>query len=111
MYLKIIRDLLVDRINAIDTGNSNISEESQLEIIELFSRLSNPEEKMSKYQSVDYINKHGVKISRATFDNYVKDGKLPKGKHQQGFTEIFWYKSDLDNFIDKKKNSKELLNK
>jgi hypothetical protein len=89
MYLKIIRDLLVDRINAIDTGNSNISEESQLEIIELFSRLSNPEEKMSKYQSVDYINKHGVKISRATFDNYVKDGKLPKGKHQQGFTEIF----------------------
>lgn len=89
MYLKIIRDLLADRINAIDTGNSNISEESQLEIIELFSRLSNPEEKMSKYQSVDYINKHGVKISRATFDNYVKDGKLPKGKHQQGFTEIF----------------------
>ena len=89
MYLKIIRDLLIDRINAIDTGNSNISEESQLEIIELFSRLSNPEEKMSKYQSVDYINKHGVKISRATFDNYVKDGKLPKGKHQQGFTEIF----------------------
>ena len=111
MYLKIIRDLLADRINAIDTGNSNISEESQLEIIELFSRLANPEEKMSKYQSIDYINKHGVKISRATFDNYVKDGKLPKGKHQQGFTEIFWYKSDLDDFIDKKKISKELLNK
>lgn len=103
MYLKIIRELLVDRINAIDTGNSRISEESQLEIIDLFSRLSNPKEKMSKYQSIDYLNKHEIKMSRATFDNYVKDGKLPKGKHQQGFTEIFWYKEDLDNFIDQKK--------
>lgn len=106
MYLKIIRELLVDRLNAIDTGNSQISEESQKEILDLFSRLSNPEEKMSKYQSIDYINKHNIKMSRATFDNYVKDGKLPKGKHQQGFTEIFWYKSDLDDFIDSKKISK-----
>lgn len=106
MLMQVIRELLADRINAIDTGNSRISEESQKEIIDLFARLANPEEKMSKYQSIKYINNHEIKMSRATFDNYVKSGKLPKGKHQQGFTEIFWFKKDLDDFIDKKKNSK-----
>ena len=54
-------------------------------------------------------NDSGIKMSRATFDNYVKDGKLPKSRHQVGFKELFWYKEDFDDFIDKKKNSNELL--
>ena len=29
---------------------------------------------------------------------YVADGKIPKGRKQQGFKEIFWLKSDLDKF-------------
>ena len=49
--------------------------------------------KYSKYQAINYLN-----ISRATFDNYVADGKIPKGRKQQGFKEIFWLKSDLDKF-------------
>jgi predicted DNA-binding transcriptional regulator AlpA len=48
-------------------------------------------------------------MSRATFDNYVKEGKLPKSRHQAGFKEIFWYKEDFDKFIDSKKYSNELL--
>ena len=35
-------------------------------------------------------------ISRATFDRYVKDGIIPKGRRQQGFKEIFYLKKDLD---------------
>lgn len=109
MFLKIVRDQLERIINDIDVGNSNASECEEEEILELISRLTNKKEKLSKYQSIKYINDSGIKMSRATFDNYVKDGKLPKSRHQAGFKELFWYKEDFDDFIDKKKNSNELL--
>ncbi|MCI6614893.1 MAG: hypothetical protein MSC51_03540 [Mollicutes bacterium] len=53
---------------------------------------------MSKYQAFNYLH-----ISRASFDNLVKENKIPKGKKQQGFTEKFWFKKDLDLY---KKNNK-----
>lgn len=39
-----------------------------------------------------------LNISRATFDNLVKDGLLPKGKKVAGFKELFWYKKDLNKY-------------
>lgn len=89
MLMKIIRDLLVKVVEDIDAGNSNSTECEQKEIIELISYFTNKQEKLSKYQSIKYINDCGIKMSRATFDNYVKDGKLPSGRHQSGFKEIF----------------------
>jgi predicted DNA-binding transcriptional regulator AlpA len=56
------------------------------------SNVGNPEE-MSKTQAADYIG-----VCRATFDNYVRDGYLPKGVHVEGFKELRWYKCDLDMF-------------
>lgn len=50
-------------------------------------RKDNP---MSKYQSYTYLG-----ISRATFDNLVREGKLPRGKKVPGFKELRWYKKDL----------------
>jgi hypothetical protein len=41
-------------------------------------------------------------MCKATFDNYVRDGKLPKSRHEAGFKENFWYARDLDAFINKK---------
>ena len=89
MLLKLIRDQLVKIVNDIDTGNSNITDFEATEILETISRLTNKKEKLSKYQSINYINDCGIKMSRATFDNYVKEGKLPKSRHQAGFKEIF----------------------
>lgn len=40
-------------------------------------------------------------ISRATFDNYVREGKIPKGLKQPGFKELFWLKRDLDEIKEK----------
>ena len=54
---------------------------------------------MSKYEAYSYLN-----ISRAKFDNLVKEGKIPQGKKQQGFKELSWYKKDLDLFIKKNNN-------
>jgi excisionase family DNA binding protein len=59
------------------------------------SFISNKNEKLSKYQACKYLN-----ISRATFDNYVREGKIPKGRKQQGFKELFFYKKDLDKYLE-----------
>lgn len=39
-------------------------------------------------------------MSRASFDNYVRSGKLPQGRKQAGFKELSWTKKDLDNLVD-----------
>lgn len=93
--LKIIKKLLIKVIQDIDAGNSNITEEEGIEILQYLNNLTN--RRLSKYEACKYLN-----ISRATFDNYVKDGKLPKGKKEAGFKELSWSKLDLDKFISSK---------
>lgn len=91
--LKIIKDLLLQIINDIDTGNSNISEDNQMKIIDLLKEYTDKSRYLSKYAACQYL-----KISRATFDNYVRDGKIPRGEHRIGFKELGWKIKDLDNF-------------
>ena len=91
--LKIIRKLLLEIVDNIDSGNSNISEDEGLEIIDSIKRLTDKTERLSKYKACQYLN-----ISRATFDNYVRDGKLPKGKKVAGFNELSWTKKDLEEY-------------
>ena len=52
---------------------------------------------MSKYQAFNYLH-----TSRATFDNLVREGKIPQGKKQQGFNELQWFKKDLDVYRENK---------
>lgn len=94
--LSIIRKLLVDIIENIDTGNSNISEDEEFEVIEIIRRFTDKTERLSKYEACKYLN-----VSRATFDNYVRDCKLPKGKKVAGFNELSWSKKELDEYIKK----------
>lgn len=82
--MKIIKDLLIKIINDIDTGNSNLSADECNKVIEYLTEITNKNEKLSKYQACKYL-----KVSRATFDNYVRAGKIPKGRKQIGFMAIF----------------------
>ena len=95
--LQILRNLLQQIINDIDSGNTNISEKEQLDAIEFIQRLNAKE--LSKVESADYIG-----VSRATFDNYIRDGKLPRGKKRSGFKELSWNKQDLEKFIELNNN-------
>ena len=101
--LQIIRDLLYKIIEDIDAGNSNISDDQYDDIIEQISFFSNSNTKYSKYQACKYLG-----ISRATFDNKVREGLIPAGKKQQGFKELFWFKKDLEEYnrLNKKLNTK-----
>ena len=95
--LRIIRNLLQQIIDDIDSGNSYMSEKEQLETIDFINKINSKE--LSKLESADYIG-----VSRATFDNYVRDGFIPKGRKRMGFKELSWSKYDLDNFFIHKKD-------
>ena len=95
--LKVIKELLLKVVDNIDSGNSNISEDEGMEIIGIIKEFTDKTQRMSKYKACQYLN-----VSRATFDNYVREGKLPKGEKAAGFKELSWDKKTLDNFKKRK---------
>lgn len=97
--LNIIKRLLLKIVGDIDTGNSNLSEEEINEVINVLQNYTDKTVRFSKYQACKYLN-----MSRATFDNYVRKGEIPKGIKEAGFTELFWEKKALDKFKESKKS-------
>lgn len=92
--MNIIRNILQQFINDIDSGNSNITEKEQLELLEVLQKINSKE--LSKIEAANYIG-----VCRATFDNYIKRGLIPEGKKRQGVNALFWNKYDLDKFLMK----------
>lgn len=92
--ITVIKNLLLKFVNDIDAGNSNLSYEDQCKILRTLTSIYTGDEVMSKQMAADYIG-----VCRATFDNYVRDGILPKGIKKEGFKELHWNKSDLDLFL------------
>ena len=91
--IQILRNLLQQLIDDIDAGNSNVPNEEDLnEIINIIQRSNSKQ--LSKIEAANYLG-----VCRATFDNYVKNGWIPKGTKRQGFKELSWNKSDLDEFL------------
>lgn len=93
--LKVLRNLLEQIITDIDSGNTNITEEQELQTIQFLRNLTSSE--LSKIEAANYIG-----VSRATFDNYVNKGLIPHGIKRQG-RNLLWLKSDLDKFKNNRK--------
>ena len=92
--IRVLQNLLRKIDDDIDAGNSNITEEEAIEVVTILKEYTRKDTPMSKYQAYTYLN-----VSRATFDNLVRDNKLPAGKKTAGFKELFWYKKDLDQYL------------
>lgn len=92
--LKVIGKMLRDIADRIDEGSISSNPEETIQAMQALKEIVDKEQRISKYQACQYLN-----ISRATFDNYVREGKLPRGKHTAGFKELGWFKKDLDKFI------------
>lgn len=88
----IIKSILQQLINDIDAGNSVLTEEEQVKVLNCLQDIVST--RLSKEQACKYL-----KVSRATFDNLVRAGKLPKGIKEVGFKELSWKKSALDKYI------------
>lgn len=94
MLIDVIAQLLEQCLDNIKAGTSNISEEDQLEIVAMLRKYTDKDRRLSKYQACTYLN-----MSRATFDNYVREGKIPKGKKEIGWKELSWSESELKEVI------------
>ena len=94
--LELIKTLLKQLLDDIDSRNTNITEDQQLELIQLLQKFNSKE--LSKIEAANYIG-----VSRATFDNYISKGYIPKGQKRQGFKELSWNVNDLNNFLQNKK--------
>lgn len=95
--LQLIKQILQKFIDDIDADNTNLNYEQQCNVIRVLSNVNlGQDNEMNKTQAADYLC-----VSRATFDNYVRDGLIPKGKQIGKFKELRWYKSDLDLFLIK----------
>lgn len=93
--LQLIRTILQKFIDDIDADNTNLNYQQQCDIIRILSNVDiGQDNEMNKMQAADYLG-----VSRATFDNYVRDGYIPRGKQIGHFKELRWYKSDLDLFL------------
>lgn len=93
--LRLIKKLLLELIRRIDEEKCLLKDEDCDDIIIQLKHVSLPDEKYSKYQACNYLH-----CSRATFDNHVRKGHIPRGRKEQGFTELFWYKRDLDKLAE-----------
>ena len=83
--LRVLKKQLLKIVDDIDVGNSEISDEDAIQIAEFLKRFNSRDKMISKYQAFTYLN-----ISRAQFDNLVREGRLPKGKKIEGFKELQW---------------------
>lgn len=100
--LKVIGKLLRQIADRIDEGSISSNPKETMQVMEAIQGFVDKEQRISKYQACQYLN-----VSRATFDNYVREGKLPRGKHTAGFKELSYSKKDLDQFIEKMKDERK----
>lgn len=92
--LKVIARMLRSIADKIDDGSISSNPEETMQVMETIKGVVDKEKRLSKYEACRYLN-----VSRPTFDNYVRAGRLPRGKHEAGFKELSWSKKDLDAFI------------
>lgn len=93
---KEIGKLFIDTGNKIIAGNCVWNDEQMIEACNLIGHIPISKEKA----------KIGLGVSRATFDNLVADGKIPKGRKESGFKELRWY---IDEIISNKLNIRKFL--
>lgn len=91
--LQVIKRLLLKIVDDIDAGNSEMSEKELYEVTDLLKRYNFRDKYISKYQAFTYLN-----ISRAKFDNLVREGILPRGKKIEGFKELQWSLKEIKEY-------------
>lgn len=94
--LSIISTLLKKVVDDIDCNNSNLSEEDQDEALGLLTNIVDDRTRVTK----GYICNKMLHISSSTFDNYVRDNKIPKGIQVAFSKEITWSKKEIKKFKD-----------
>ena len=88
---KLISNMLRKIADNLDAGTSKKKKKGCHKVLNTINLMENGDEELSKLEAAEYIG-----VCRATFDNYVSNGLIPKGKNHDGTKALFWFKSDLD---------------
>lgn len=99
--LQAIKRELLRIVDDIDTGNTNLDEKEQMEVAKFLKKFNFRDKFISKYQAFTYLN-----ISRAHFDNLVREGILPRGKKVEGFKELQWSLKEIKDAKNKVRKPK-----
>ena len=85
-------------VDDIDARNSEMTEDEMVKTIHFLKEFNSRDKFISKYQAYTYLN-----ISRAKFDNLVREGVLPQGKKIEGFKELQWSLKEIRAYMKNKK--------
>lgn len=97
--LKMIRALLAELIDRIDSGRCATTEEQNEKFLRCLETFCGSGEKTyNKTEAIHYLG-----MSRSKFDTLRREGKLPKGKKCVGEVSRRWTKAELDEYIEKEK--------
>lgn len=97
--INIIKNLLLNIIDNIDAGNSNITEQEAIELIDVIKKYTDTTQYYNRTQAAKYLH-----CSIQSFDLYRKEGKISEGIKQAGGVRQ-WTKQQLDDFIKKNKKN------
>lgn len=86
-----VGDALIEAGKQFKAGTSNITED---EAIDIFSIVAH--QRMSREDVCREMN-----ISDNKFYDYLNLGKIPKGRKQRGFKELYWFKDEIHAAINK----------
>lgn len=91
----LIKHLLETALDNLDAGNTNISEDEGLNLIESLQEILYPKPKIDVVNITQACQILG--ISQPTFRKYITEGIIPEGIKISGFTEKVWDKSIINN--------------
>ena len=100
-FRKLVVKYLREVADKIEVGTSEVSESEAIDILRIVAH-----EAMSKEQACNYLN-----LSRARFDDLVREKRIPRGRKRVGFKELVFYKDELDAAVKRMKNGdvKEII--
>ena len=72
-------------LDNIDAGNNNLTEDEAIDLLDTFTHIA-----VGKQKAQELVN-----LQKSRFDDYVRMGKIPKGRKRKHFKELAWYKDEL----------------
>lgn len=90
--IKLFTRVAREKLDCIDAGNSELTEDEAMDIMSVLCH-----EPVSRAGACKYLN-----TSRSNFGKLVRAKKIPAGRKRKGFTELAWYKDELQRSINKK---------
>lgn len=89
---KLIVKLMRECADKIESGNCELSDEEQSDILSVIAHRT-----LSKEEACIFLN-----LRRSRFDDLVRLGKIPRGRKLRGRKELIWYEDELRLIIDSK---------